>query len=629
MKKILFFLFVVVSLPAFSARYLVQLGSGGAATWTNPGASGGTLVDLTVAAKDFDSWYNEATLVAGDEVWIAAGTYLVNATTNLKDGVNVYGSFAGTETAVAGRAKDGNNPWDFAGKTIIDGGQADIVAFITATTFAVPTVFDGLSVTNFYIVGAALNYGFMRAIGTLTVQNCILSGNKYSNPGTAGTYYGGLYIQTGVSVLNSWLHHNSSPINGTINTNGAAISMAGRVTVKGCTFEYNSSTGFGGGISILSNGAANSGGGTVENCIFRYNVARNGGGIFYSLSWTGELEPAADVVDLFKNNQFFGNRALAHGGGMGFASGTSNARYFIAIEGCTFASDTAGTGKGAGIFAQGASPTTFNYIKNCTFRDNVNLVATADGAAIQLTRPTTISNCVFANNKGVSVVNVDIEDVSVVNNTFANNAAIALRSSLAKTGLVAKNNIFWFNTNNAITGAVDPMLENNAYNNVADAGSGSIATLTAENTFVAPTSSVGPLSPFESEAANWALKAGSPAIDAGVTIDGITNDILGKVRPHGSGYDIGAYEYGASSPTGFVAKNVSKSKVYPSVTNGIINIESEESLKRIRLFDLTGKMISEWAPVNQINIETSRPGIYVLQLTNFNGNISNYKIYKQ
>lgn len=46
-----------------------------------------------------------------------------------------------------------------------------------------------------------------------------------------------------------------------------------------------------------------------------------------------------------------------------------------------------------------------------------------------------------------------------------------------------------------------------------------------------------------SSSADYRLKAGSPAIDAGITIADVTADIVGTGRPQGSGYDLGCYEF--------------------------------------------------------------------------------------
>ena len=54
---------------------------------------------------------------------------------------------------------------------------------------------------------------------------------------------------------------------------------------------------------------------------------------------------------------------------------------------------------------------------------------------------------------------------------------------------------------------------------------------------------------FVSTGSNFQLQAGSPAVDAGVTISGLLYDIIGTSRPQGSAYDIGAYEYFKGSGT--------------------------------------------------------------------------------
>ena len=51
---------------------------------------------------------------------------------------------------------------------------------------------------------------------------------------------------------------------------------------------------------------------------------------------------------------------------------------------------------------------------------------------------------------------------------------------------------------------------------------------------------------------DYHLQSTSPAINAGITLSGVTNDYDGNSRPQGAGYDIGAYEYvsgGTPTPT--------------------------------------------------------------------------------
>jgi hypothetical protein len=48
---------------------------------------------------------------------------------------------------------------------------------------------------------------------------------------------------------------------------------------------------------------------------------------------------------------------------------------------------------------------------------------------------------------------------------------------------------------------------------------------------------------------NFHLLAGSPAIDTGQTLTTVKTDFDGVPRPQGNGYDIGAYEYGGSTPS--------------------------------------------------------------------------------
>jgi len=220
------------------------------------------------------------------------------------------------------------------------------------------------------------------------------------------------------------------------------------------------------------------------------------------------------------------------------------------IQGCSFIGNTYYTTAIASVALNIAAIQSLASVKNCIFRDNVG---TGDGVALATAFPaTTAYNCVFANNGGTSAVYLNSNNSKIYNSTFAKNNGIGLRFGAATTGNEAKNNIFWSNTDNTITGGTSPTKDYNAYSGAtgADAGSYSITSLTVSpnNTFVNPTTTyTGPdytNKKAESDGADWSLKAGSPAINAGADLAPIvTTDILGNTRPtEENKVDIGAYE---------------------------------------------------------------------------------------
>lgn len=78
--------------------------------------------------------------------------------------------------------------------------------------------------------------------------------------------------------------------------------------------------------------------------------------------------------------------------------------------------------------------------------------------------------------------------------------------------------------------------------------------------------------------ANFHLKSGSPAIDAGKTLANVTDDLDGNARPQGNAYDIGAFESGATGnpPTATAtatatATRTSTSTATPKPTNTATN----------------------------------------------------------
>ena len=612
MKKVTLFIALICSVSVFSMRYLVQSGVESGAKWRVAGENE-TLVDFVLLATDFDSWFNETTMTADDEVWVAAGTYLVNAKTNLKDGVDVYGSFVGTETTNT-RDKSSNTPWDFTNKTIIDGNTpegAGFYGFECMTSFVNATVFDGFTITKMRRTGTG--NGVVASLwGNITIQNCIVEDNILTT--TAASQSGGVYMRTGAALLNSWIHNNSVLLN---SGRGGGVASAGQNTVKGCLIENNSAAGAGGAINLQSAGASNSGGGTIENCIIRFNTAGAAGGAVYQLL-TQPASAGAGVL-LFKNCEITDNTAATGSGALHISGQGSSTTHTLSIEGCTFARNTATAGNG-GALTVGANVSTLNYIKNCIFRDNSSI---AEGGALYLDKTGVVSNCVFANNNGISTVFVNKATSKIYNNTFANNAGIGLKFAVVPTCEVI-NNIFWFNTDNVINGGESIVISNNAYNTEADAGAGSISGLTATNTFENPTTFIGVATDASgktaSNEANWKLKSGAPVINAGTTIVDVVNDLSGGARPVGSAYDIGAYEFGAIS----AIRNISVDNAKISVLNASVFVMSGE-LSQINVYNVAGmQMFNSKVAANMHQVKLNS-GVYIIKVASASG-VSTQKI---
>ena len=196
---------------------------------------------------------NKATAVSvsGDEVWVAAGTYVIPETITIKSGVSLFGGFAGTETDISQRDSNTN-------AAIIDGG--DVCRCVNNNGHL-----DGFHVTRGYSDdgGGVFNRG--------TISRC----NIYSNSASAG---GGIYGIYG-SVNDSSIFLNNANNGGGINdhygmltncsiyennakNSGGGINANDCITT-GCRIYKNSAYLYGGGIYHVL--------GTIENCYIYQN----------------------------------------------------------------------------------------------------------------------------------------------------------------------------------------------------------------------------------------------------------------------------------------------------------------------------------------------------------------------
>jgi predicted outer membrane repeat protein len=619
MRKLLLLIMVCFSLTAFTqTRYLVQLGTEGAVVWTDPAASGGTLVDLTVAAVDLNTWLTATAPVLGDQVWVAAGSYTLTAALAPGEGVHMYGSFVGTETSAAQRTKVAEGAaWEFVNPTSLTGAGVNLAAV------TVPTDFDGFSFSGVAVMGTLSSNRIWR--------NCIVDGGRMSVNGNP-------------QITNSIFKNG-------IGAAGAALSItapAEGLLIKSSRFENNASTGQGGAIMIQTGASI----GRFEDLVFIGNSAagNQGGGAVYTNTQT------ISDVDSFKfiNCLFLYNKTI-HTSGNGGAVGLQNVSSKAVFENCTFIGNQ--TLNNGGAIHQNNGRAVFN---NCIFRDNI---AVNSGGAINAfnTYAAMITNSLITNNTSANFA-IQLSNIGgrgyIYNTTIANNTSGEAAVNFGVTPFAEiKNTLFFGNT--AITTISSTVIDLDetidtamvASNNAFDAevplngGANSITGITAENTFVLPSTFVGApagvdsiAQSAESAASNWSLKAGSPAVDAGtlIVISSIgenpmviwrnDTDIIGIARTNGGAPDIGAYEL-VQGDVGVIKEKINAQlRVYPTLTTGFIQIETEVS--SVRVFDLNGRIIGRWTNTNQIDISERAAGIYLLQL-NHEGQVMNYRIVKK
>ena len=282
---------------------------------------------------------------SGDEIWVAAGTYR-GASFQLKNGVALYGGFAGGETARDQRDWE-TNVTILSGDIGTLGDNSDnSYHVVTGSGTDATAVLDGFTVT-----GGNANGGYLNDRGggmyngedsSPTLINCTFSDNS------ADKYGGGMY--------NEW-DSNPTLINVTFSDNfahwgGGMSNKGGDPTLTNCTFSDNFAY-YGGG---MHNGVLDSSP-TLINVTFSDNSAAYRGGGMYN-EW--HSSPMLINCTFSGNNTGFGSVYWQGGGGI--------CNYYHSnptLINCTFSDNFAVLGGGM-YDSEDSSPA----LTNCTFSDN-------------------------------------------------------------------------------------------------------------------------------------------------------------------------------------------------------------------------------------------------------------------
>lgn len=263
-------------LPASRRRYVKQGGTGNGLSWDN--ASG----DLQRMIDELAD--NNPQNLAG-EVWVAAGEYepqaqIISATTysasfRMRDGISVYGGFAGTETTKQERAK-GSMPWNYTNETILRGSAyTDNISWQTNRWTLTS---DSRHVVWFAPLASENKTGFDRT----TILDGVTIKGGYAQGGLGENEFqtdkgAGIYIALNAYAQNCIIKENHAKGNG-----GAAYINGGRLT-NSLVFNNNSDAN-GGGVYIENAGI-------ILACMITNNSANNGGGVYlnHSGAWSDGL----------------------------------------------------------------------------------------------------------------------------------------------------------------------------------------------------------------------------------------------------------------------------------------------------------------------------------------------------
>lgn len=240
-------------------RYVkpVATGTGDGSSWEN--ASGNLQNMIDELAK------NNPQNLPG-EVWVAAGTYVpqvqvISGTTYsasflMRDGISVYGGFAGGESSKQEREM-GKMPWNFVNKTILEGSYYEhsktswnesnhkwtltsdsrhVVFFSPLPSegksgFDKSTILNGVTIRGGYAQGGEGVADFMTDRGAgvymginATLEKCIVTENSSTGNGGAVYMYGG-------RVMNSLIYNNNADGDGgAVYVDNAGIVLASMLT---------------------------------------------------------------------------------------------------------------------------------------------------------------------------------------------------------------------------------------------------------------------------------------------------------------------------------------------------------------------------------------------------------------
>lgn len=263
-------------------RYVKQGATGDGSSWDN--ASGDLQKMIDELADN-----NQQGLLG--EVWVAAGTYSpigwldpsksYTAAFRMRDGISVYGGFAGNEQTKEEREKDGDLPWQYKNKTILKGASYEGDAAWNETDY----MWNINSSASRHVVWfAPYPYNEEDYFKSVTILNgvTIIGGNAQGDIGVSDFLTdrgGGVFLDRNCHLMNSIIKECYAK------SDGGAVCMKGGRVIGSLVFN-SSAESRGGGIYMDNAGLILQS--MITNC-----SATDGGGVYLDRNalWDGLEHP--------------------------------------------------------------------------------------------------------------------------------------------------------------------------------------------------------------------------------------------------------------------------------------------------------------------------------------------------
>lgn len=232
---------------------------------------------------------------------------------------------------------------------------------------------------------------------SLTISNCVIKGNE--SPEGESAYYGGggIFCLGSSLIMSNCTISDNKAVSEIIGKKGygggISCEMGSSAVISDCTVAGNSAT-RGGGISCYASSLE------VIRCTISNNsalgvgvITGDGGGVHLDTVGSGKLSGCT----------ISGNLAWDYGGGFQLID------CFATISDCTISGNAASYQDSGAIDCLGSSPD----IINCTVSSNDSLdggvggIRCAKNTGTGITSTPTITNCIFENNTGYAIYEVD------------------------------------------------------------------------------------------------------------------------------------------------------------------------------------------------------------------------------